>query len=578
MSTTVDLDLSLLDPILESYGGGGRAQLLPALHAAQRIYTYLPEPVLAAIGEALRVPLSEIYGVVQFYTMFYTEPVGKRIIRVCTDPACQIAGAEQILAEACQQAGILNPGETSADGSVTVERVTCLGLCDQAPGVLVDDTAFVQVGPTEVERLFTLSAQPSEIRVTGEPRVLTRRIGRLAPTDLEAHRTEDAFESLERSLKEMTPEQVIDQVKASNLVGRGGAAFPTGLKWQFARGAAGEPKYIVCNADESEPGTFKDRALMEGDPYRVLEGMAICGYAVGSSKGYLFIRGEYPQAAAVLQQAIDQAADAGLLGENILGTDFSFEIEIRRGAGAYVCGEETALFEAIEGKRGFPRLKPPFPTTNGLFDKPTVINNVETLSVIPDIVKNGGEWFKQWGTEKSAGVKLFCISGHVGQPGVVEAPFGLTVHELIGQYAGGFDGVPQAILMGGAAGGFLTPDQFNTPLTFEDLQPLGAPVGSGVVMVFNQEVDLKQVLKSLAHFFAHESCGKCYPCQLGTQRQMEILDRVAAGDAQPGDFERLQDIGLTMTDASLCGLGQTAGAAVLSAMKLWPELVRPNGR
>ncbi len=317
---------------------------------------------------------------------------------------------------------------------------------------------------------------------------------------------------------------------------------------------------------------------MEGDPFRVLEGMTICGYAIGSSKGYLFIRGEYPHAAAVLEEAVAAARQANLLGENILGTDFSFEIEIRRGAGAYICGEETALFEAIEGKRGYPRLKPPFPTTHGLFNRPTVINNVETLASVPDILTNGAEWFQQWGTEHSTGLKLFCVSGHVGQPSLVEAPFGTTLRELIERYCGGFDGTPQAVLMGGAAGAFLTPDQFDTPLTFEDLRPLGASIGSGAIMVFNESVDLRQVLRTLGHFFAHESCGKCYPCQLGTQRQMEILDRVAEGQAQAGDIERLTLIGQTMTDASICGLGQTAGMAVMSALRLWPDLFAPNGK
>lgn len=577
MSTEVGVDISLLEPVLEKYRDGGRAYLLPALHAAQRIYNYLPEPVLVAIGEALRVPLADIYGVAEFYTMFYLKPIGKRVIRVCTDPACAAAGAEDVLRAACQHAGEIRPGETSSDGKVTVERVTCLGLCDQAPGVLVDEMAFVEVGPGEVDLLFSADATPSRLQVTGDPRVLTRRIGALAPTDLDAHRAEGAFLALEKALNKMTPDAVIEQVKASKLVGRGGAAFPTGLKWQFTRGAESEPKYVVCNADESEPGTFKDRALLEGDPFRVLEGMALCGYAIGSSRGYLFIRGEYPRAARILQEAIDTATAAGLLGMGILGTHFNFEVEIRRGAGAYICGEETALFEAIEGKRGFPRLKPPFPTTHGLFYKPTVINNVETLASTPDIVTNGGAWFAQWGTEISSGMKLFCVSGHVAQPGVVEVPFGVTVRELIEQHCGGFVGTPQAILMGGAAGGFLVPGQLDTPLTFEDLQPLGAPVGSGVVMVFNDTIDLRQVLQNLAHFFAHESCGKCYPCQLGTRRQMEILDRVAAGQARPGDFARLQDIGHTMTSASICGLGQTAASAILSALKIWPDLVGENG-
>ena len=578
MSITSDIDLALLHPVLEKYQGGSRTQLLPALHDIQRLYGYLPEPALKALSRTLRVPLADIHGVVEFYTMFYDEPVGRRIIRICTDPSCAANGAEDVLISACRHAGGIHPGETTADGEFTVERVTCIGLCDQGPAALVDEIAVTRLTSDDMERLFYAHMPTSELRATGEPRLLTRHIGTLAPTDLEGHRAAGTFQALEHALKGLTPEAVIDTIKASRLVGRGGAAFPTGLKWQFTRGATGQPKYVVCNADESEPGTFKDRLLMEGDPFHILEGMAICGYAVGAERGYLFVRGEYPRAAAILQEAVDRATGAGLLGQNILGSGFNFEVEVRRGAGAYICGEETALFEAIEGKRGFSRVKPPFPTTHGLFGKPTVINNVETLAKVADILLNGPDWFLQWGTPDSAGYKLFAVSGHVNQPGVVEAPFGLTINDLIERWCGGYRGTPQAILMGGAAGVFLTPDKFDTPLLYEALRPLGASIGSGAIMVFNDTVDLRDVLKRLGHFFAHESCGKCYPCQLGTQRQMEILDRIAVGRAQPGDYERLVDIGQTMTDASLCGLGQTAGVAVMSALRLWPEMVREDGK
>ncbi len=577
MSTLTDVDLSLLDPVLDKYQGGSRGDLLPALHDAQRAFGYLPDAALAAIGQTLRVPLAEIYGVVEFYTMFYDQPVGRRIIRVCTDPSCAARGAEGVLAAACQRAGV-QPGHTTADGAVTVERATCLGLCDQAPAALVDDMALVGLTPDSVESLFTAQQPTAAIRVTGEPRIATRHIGALPPTDLDAHRADGAFGALEKALTAMTPDAVIEILKESGLVGRGGAAFPAGLKWQFTRAAAGDVKYVVCNADESEPGTFKDRALLEGDPYLVIEGLAIAGYAIGAAKGFIFIRGEYPRAAAVLQEAIDTAYKARLLGANLFGSGVGFDLELRRGAGAYICGEETALFEAIEGKRGFPRVKPPFPTTFGVFGQPTVINNVETLAQVPDILLNGPAWFKQYGTEKSVGYKLFCISGHVKQPGVVEAPFGITLNDLINTYCGGYDGAPQAVLMGGAAGAFLPPDKLDVRLTYEDLRPFGASIGSGAIMVFNDSTDLRDVLRRLGHFFAHESCGKCFPCQLGTQRQMEILDRVADGHPQPGDFERLMDVGATMTDASLCGLGQTAGMAVMSALNLWPDSGHGEGQ
>ncbi|GAB4475278.1 MAG: NAD(P)H-dependent oxidoreductase subunit E [Anaerolineae bacterium] len=571
MTSNGGVDLSLLTPVLERYEKGRRELLLPVLHEAQALYGYLPEPVLKAISQNLRIPAADIYGVVEFYTMFYQQPVGRRIVRVCGDPACMANGAPKVLEAVCRHAGV-QPGETTPDGALTIERATCLGLCDQAPAALVDDRALVGLTPADAPRLLAGEGREAALRVTGDLRVLTRHIGVLDPLDLEAHRARGAFAGVEQALQ-MPPEAVIAVVKDSGLVGRGGAAFPAGLKWELGRKASGSPKYVICNADESEPGTFKDRLLIEGDPYRIIEGMLICAYAVGASKGIFFLRGEYPRARAIVQEALDRARAAGLLGERILGTDFSFDVELRVGAGAYVCGEETALFEAVEGKRGFPRVKPPFPTDYGVFGKPTVISNVETLASAPDILINGAEWFRQWGSGRSVGVKLFCVSGHVNHPGVIEAPFGIPLRELVETYCGGFKGTPQAILMGGAAGAFITPQHLDVPLTYEALEPLGASIGSGAIMVFNESVDLRELLSVLTHFFAHESCGKCYPCQLGTQRQHEIVTRAAAGRALPGDVERLMDIGRTMTDASICGLGQTAGMAVMSALRLWPDLL-----
>jgi NADH-quinone oxidoreductase subunit F len=330
---------------------------------------------------------------------------------------------------------------------------------------------------------------------------------------------------------------------------------------------------VVCNADESEPGTFKDRVLLLDDPHTLIEGMLITGYAIGAEQGYIYLRGEYPYIMPILDEALAEARTAGLLGRSLLGSGFTFDIEVRLGAGAYICGEETALFESIEGKRGFPRVKPPFPTTYGLFGKPTVINNVETLFNVPLIIQRGASEYRAIGTQKSPGSKLFCLSGDVLRPGVYEIPFGVTLRELL-EMAGGMAGDRslKAVLFGGAAGSFATAEHLDVRLTFEDLRDAGLPLGSGVVMVFDESRDLRDVLSRLGHFFAHESCGKCYPCQLGTQRQKEILDRVAEGKSLPGDVERLQDVGWTMIDASLCGLGQTAATAVLSAMKLWPEL------
>ncbi len=554
-----EIDLAPLREILPRFAAQGRSGLLPALHAAQGLYGWLPPEAAAEIGGALRVPLADVHGVIEFYSLFYNKPVGRRITRVCTDVACALKGGEDILSALCARHGI-GPGETTLDGDATIESAPCLGMCDLAPAVLTVDDGRWTVGEGEL--------RPRSL-VYGTDRLLTARCGRGRQTTLAEY---GGYQALRKALA-MTPHAVIDEIKASGLVGRGGASFPTGIKWEGAASAEGSPKYVVCNTDESEPGTFKDRVLLMDDPHSILEGMLIAGYAIGAARGYFYVRGEYAYMLPVLEAVMASARKAGVLGENILNSGFSFEVEIRLGAGAYICGEETALFESIEGKRGFPRIKPPFPTTHGLFGKPTVINNVETMCNVPLILKMGAEAYRKIGTEKSSGPKLFCVSGDVPRPGVYEVPFGVTLRELLGM-AGCFavdqltSSSIQAILFGGAAGTFATAEHLDVRLTFEDLRAAGLSLGSGVVMVFDRSRDLRNVLAKLGHFFAHESCGKCYPCQLGTQRQAEILERLAQGKSLPGDLERLQDVGWTMTDASLCGLGQTAASAVLSAMKL----------
>jgi NADH-quinone oxidoreductase subunit F len=572
-----DLDLDPLRTVLNDLIPQGRTALLPALQAAQSIYSYLPEPVASEIGKKLHVPLADIYGVIDFYAMLYPTPIGKRVVRVCNDPPCALAGGEKVLASVCQHLGV-PPNELTPDGAYTVERAPCLGLCEHAPAVLVGETAIGQSDPSKAAEICAGSGERPRGVVSGDIRILTANCGDGIPTNLADYEAGGGYQGLKKALS-MSPQGIISEIKASGLVGRGGAAFPTGVKWEGAANAPGEPKFIVCNADESEPGTFKDRVLMEEDPHRTIEGMTIAARAVGASQGYFYIRGEYPYAHKVINEALEEARKAGYLGQDILGSGLDFDIETRLGAGAYICGEETALFESIEGKRGFPRVKPPFPTTFGLFGKPTAINNVETLCNVPFIIEKGAAAYRKYGTEKSPGPKLFCVSGDVARPGLYEVPFGVSLRHVLNELAGGVTGGPlQAILFGGAAGAFTTKDSLDVKMTFEDLSAQGLPLGSGVVMVFNDHRDMRQVFKGLAHFFADESCGKCYPCQLGTQRQFEILARLAEGKPEEGDVERLTDVGWTMVDASLCGLGQTAATAVLSAMKLWPDLFTTNGR
>ncbi len=414
--------------------------------------------------------------------------------------------------------------------------------------------------------------------------VLTARVGKINPTSLSDYEATGGFQALARAV-ELGPQAVVEMLREAYLLGRGGAAFPAGIKWKAVREAP-PPKYVVANADESEPGTFKDRILMESDPFALVEALIIAAFAVGAERGYIYIRGEYPLAIARVQHAVNACYNVGYLGRDILGSGLHCDLEVRKGAGAYICGEETALFESIEGKRGFPRLKPPFPTEYGLFGRPTVINNVETLLCVPPLILRGPDWFKSIGPEKSPGPKLYCLSGRVRHPGLVEAPMGTTLRTLIYDYGGGVTGSGElgGVLLGGAAGFFVGPEHLDVPLDFDGLRRIDAVLGSGVVMVFDTSVDMKVVLRRIARFFRHESCGKCYPCQLGTQRQYEIVARLAMDRLRPGDLDALREIGQTMRDASICGLGQTASGAILSALdrlgydEMTGRFARFNGR
>jgi NADH-quinone oxidoreductase subunit F len=421
-------------------------------------------------------------------------------------------------------------------------------------------------------------ARPSVHQPSDQLRLL-RLIGSTDPTSLDEYRSAGGYRALERAIA-VGAEAVIAEVIASKLVGRGGAAFPTGRKWEAVRRQPARPHYLVCNADESEPGTFKDRILMEGDPFALVEAMTIAGFATGCVQGYLYIRGEYPLAFERMQYAIDEARRHRLLGPNVLGRDVSFEIEIRRGAGAYVCGEETALFESIEGKRGEPRNKPPFPVDVGLFGKPTVVNNVETLANIPRIILEGGAAFAAVGTPQSTGTRLFCVCGHVQQPGLYEAPFGTTLRTVI-EMAGGLRAGRrlEAVLLGGAAGTFVRPDELDLKLTHEDTRAAGTTLGSGVVMVVDDTADIRDLVLRIAAFFRDESCGQCVPCRVGTVRQEEALHRIARARTRGGlttEVALIEDVGVAMRDASICGLGQTAYAAVESAIKRL-RLYEPRG-
>ncbi len=553
-----------------------RSILLEVLHEAQAIYGgWLPRPVITRIARALDLPLSDVYGVTEFYTMFYTQPLGKKIIRICEDASCAIRGSEKVMAALCRHLQIA-PGQTTPDGEYTIEPIRCLGLCDHAPSALVNETRHFELTPEKISFLLLNQPQNSQQKhqIGGLVKIALADVGVVDPSSLSDYRAQGGLAALRKALREMTPDQVIETIKVSKLVGRGGAAFPAGLKWQYTAANPPGPRYVICNADESEVGAFKDRVLMDADPFQVLEGLLICCYAVGAEQGFVYVRGEHRLGYERFCHAVTELEKAGWLGDNIQHTGFNCRIAVRRGAGAYVCGEETALMESIEGKRGFPRLRPPFPTTHGLWGHPTVINNVETFAKVSSIIIHGGHWYNALGTEESAGTKLFAVSGSVVRPGVYEVPFGVTLRHLIYDLAGGLgaDRTLQGILTGGAAGTFLTAEHLDTPLTFEDFKLVGGTIGAGTMMVFDDTVNLRDVLTRIGEFFAHESCGKCYPCQMGTQRQAEILHRLQHGRGQSGDVDTLLELAQVMTDTSICGLGQAAGWAVVDAVKRWPEL------
>jgi NADH-quinone oxidoreductase subunit F len=500
-----------------------------------------------------------------------------------------MAGADRVIAVLEE---VLGPaGGTDA---VTWLPSPCVGACDRAPAAFVQRTnaenATVDgLAPgLPVERLLadlagregTDLAVPLRSGSVRMPQVedgsaelrLLRRIGRIDAASLDDYQAAGGYEALRRAL-DLGPEGVLREVSDSRLLGRGGAAFPAGRKWAAVATAPARPHYLVCNADESEPGTFKDRALMEEDPFALVEAMTIAGYATGCERAWLYVRGEYPTATARLEHATAECRRQGLLGRDVMGAGFDFDIEIRRGGGAYICGEETALFNSIEGFRGEPRNKPPFPTDRGLFGKPTLVNNVETLINVLDIVLEGGPAFAAVGTEASTGTKLFCVSGSVARPGLYEVVFGTTLGELLELAGGVSGGRPRAILLGGAAGTFVPPDRLDIPLTFEGTRAVGASLGSGVVMVFGEAADMNDIVLRIAAFFRHESCGQCVPCRVGTVRQEEALRRLMAGENEAG---LLDEIGRAMGDASICGLGHTAALAARSAISL--GLIGNGGR
>ena len=512
-------------------------------------------------------------------------------ILVCSGTGCHASGS-LVLKEALE-AEIARVG---LDKEIKVIETGCFGFCRLGPNMMVypEGVFYCQVHEQDVpqiveehllkgrvvERLLYTEPQTEKSVVDFEDipffqkqtRIVLEDCGVINPESIREYIARDGYFGLAKALQ-MKPEEVIDTVKKSGLRGRGGAGFPTGLKWEFAAKAEGSPKYIVCNADEGDPGAFMDRSIIEGDPHRVLEGIAIAGYAVGASQGYVYVRAEYPLAVRRLYKAIDDAHELGLLGKNILNSGFDFDIDLRLGAGAFVCGEETALLNSIMGKRGEPRPRPPFPANEGLWGKPTVINNVETFANVPVIMRKGYEWFNSIGTEKSKGTKVFALAGKINNNGLAEVPMGTTIREIVFDIGGGLpDGKEfKAVQTGGPSGGCIPAQCLDTPVDYESLAQLGTIMGSGGFVVMDQNTCMVDLAKFFLEFVQSESCGKCAPCRIGTRRMLEILDRITKGEGKEGDIETLEELGQSIKETALCGLGQTAPNPVLSTIRFFRD-------
>ena len=516
---------------------------------------------------------------------------GKRAIIVCGGTGCLSSNSAEILEKF--EALIKEHNLTE---KVTANKVGCFGFCSQGPFVKIfpEDTLYRGVSPEDVEEIFNTDILGGQIverllyvdPATGEKvqkqedinfykkqkRVSLHGCGTINPENIEEALGDGAYVGLQKALK-MTQQEVIDEILKSGLRGRGGGGFPTGRKWQFALNSKSDEKYVVCNGDEGDPGAFMDRSILEGNPLAVIEGMAIAGYAIGAQNGYFYVRAEYPIAVERLRLAIKQAREIGLLGENILGSGFNFDVHIRLGAGAFVCGEETALLNSIEGKRGMPRPRPPFPAVKGLWGQPTIINNVETLACVPYILRNGAEEFASVGTEKSKGTKVFALGGKVNNVGLVEIPMGTTLRELIYDIGGGIPNGKQfkAIQTGGPSGGCLTAKDLDTPIDYDNLVALGSMMGSGGAIVMDEDNCMVDVAKFYMEFICDESCGKCSPCRIGTKRMLEILEKITEGKGTMEDLAELEELAQTVQANSLCGLGQTAANPIVSTMKQFRE-------
>ena len=559
-----------------------RSALIPMLMYAQDEFGYISDEMIAEVARRLDLNNVQVEETLAYYSMLRRKTMGKHHVQICTNVACMLKGGYELLERAKKRLEIGHK-ETTQGGVFSLEEVECIGACTGAPAMQVNYDFYENVTPQKFDRIIEeldAGRRPAPEPVTSgalhdrnvlETPLISRRWGMKDSHKLDVYLMQGGYKALEKALKEMTPESIIEEVKKSNLRGRGGAGFPAGMKWSFVPKDSPKARYVICNADESEPGTCKDRPLMEMDPHQLIEGIVIAGRAINSHQGFIYIRGEYRYVLDIVDAAIAEAYNAGYLGKNILATGFDFDLLIHTGAGAYECGEESALMESLEGKRGYPRIKPPFPAVVGLYGCPTIINNVETLSAVPSIIREGGEAYANRGTPRNGGTRLLCVSGHVRKPGIYEIPLGMNMKKFIYEVAGGIaEGKKlKAVIPGGSSCPFLTADEIDIPMDYDALAKAGSMLGSGGMVVIDGDTCMVDMARRIMHFYAHESCGWCIPCREGTIWLRKTLERFHAGLGREEDIDLIADLAKNMLGRTFCPLGDAAAMPTISIMKKW---------
>ena len=558
-----------------------RSALIPMMLYAQDELGHLGDEILEEIARRLDLNITQVTETLAYYSMLHRKPMGRYHIQVCTNISCMLRGGNELYQHVQKRLAIGNK-EVSPSGTFSLEEVECIGACTGAPCMQVNYDFHENLDPAKVDAIFeqlqdgkvpkpvpVISGALHE-RLPAEVPVISKRFGIPNSHKIDVYLKHEGYQALEKALKQMTPEQIIDEMKKSSLRGRGGAGFPTGMKWSFVP-KGNQQKYILANADESEPGTSKDRPLMEMDPHQLIEGMVIAGRAVNANRGYIYIRGEYRYIIDIMDVAISEAYAKGYLGKNILGSGFDFELCTHTGAGAYECGEESALMESLEGKRGYPRIRPPFPAVVGLYGCPTVINNAETLSTVPAILRMGGEAYAALGTPKNGGTRLYSISGHVNRPGIYELPLGFPLRRLIEEVAGGIPNGKKlkAVIPGGSSCPLLSADEIDVAMDYDSVAKIGSMLGSGGTVIFDEDTCMVDVARRIMHFYAHESCGWCIPCREGTAWLRKLLDRFHEGGGREEDIPLIDELSKNMLGRTFCPLGDAAALPTISIVKKW---------